>query len=228
MYFSIKKILIALPMAVLILCAGLTAQNKDFSSYCSDVLAIDAKPKSHFQETRLFIIHPMVKEKETIYHHFSKLTWKGNKVTRTYTGFKIIKGRKPRGNTGVGKTYKTQYIPDGLRKFCSSKSISKWEKKESVKLGNEKYMGYSFLIKIKGENKDGLVYLSPDGSLKAMSLGFPDSGLSHEKNMKENATVWYFEGSGDNLRLTKVRKYTVEKKGSIPVITTVTSKFSEF
>lgn len=227
MNLPFKKTLFAV-MLILIFSTVQAGQEKDFSWYSSQVLAIDAKPGSHVEETKLFIIHPLIKQKETILRHISKLSWKGNKCIRTFTGFKVVKGRKPRGDTGVGKKVRYHYISKELKNFCSSKAVTGWNIKDSMKLDETTCQGYSFMIKISGQVKEGMIYLSGDGMLKAMALGFPENGISHAKEMKDNATVWYFKTEGGKLRLTGIKKYTVQKKRGIPIIKTVNVKFGNF
>ncbi len=66
------------------------AEDYDFKKAADKILSIDAKPGYHVQTTRFLIIHPLIKDRETSFIHYSKLTWKNNKCTKTVTNFKKI------------------------------------------------------------------------------------------------------------------------------------------
>ena len=206
----------------------LNAQDNNFSHYSKQILAIDAKPKAHLSSTKMIILHPLIKDKEIIINHISRISWKGNKCTRTITGYKQLKGKKAKGKTGVGQTFKYKYIPKNLRSFCSSKKISKWKKSHKLKLEKKSYKGYSFDIVFNGKKRKGSIYLTKDGQLKAISFGFQKAGISHAKTMKESATIWYFDIIKNKTRLVKIVETTAEKKSGFPFVKIITETYSKF
>lgn len=204
------------------------AKDYDFKKAADEILSIDAKPGYHVETTRLLVIHPLIKDRETILIHYSKLTWENNQCTKTVLNFEKVKGVKPKGNTGVGQSFNYQYIPEELKNFCKSAKISAWEKKSGMKLDKKEYNGYSFYAQLSGEKRISLLYLSDSGEIEAVAFGFPESGISHANEMTDKGTIWYFKKINGKIALVKIIELTAEKKKGIPIIKKVTKEFNRF
>ncbi len=223
-----NRIILSISLLTVLSLTVLYAGNSEFSGFSRQVLAIKARPTSHTENNKIIILHPMIKDREVEMVHTSKLSWKNNKSTRTFLSFRQIKGKKAKGDRGVGKTVNYFYIPKDLKEFCSNAKISDWKKNNSLTLDKKASRGYSFIATLKGERRKSNLHLDGGGKLKAIGFGFPEEGISHEKTMKDDAITWYFDQVQGKTRLVKIYKITTEKKGGIPIIKIKTERFSGF
>jgi len=227
MNFLVKFLVSASTLLLFLSIAETQAVSGDFSSYSQQVVSIAAKPTGHFQEIRLLVLHPMIKNRDIIIEHRAKLTWDGERCTKTITDFKQRKG-KTRGETGVGKSFNYSYIPENLKQFCTASRISGWHPRSGLRLDGAAFNGFEFTANVEGKKKKSILYLSGNGDIHAISFGFPEEGISHDNNMKEDATLWYFRKTQGNLGLYKIVEITVQKKSGIPVIKKSIQVFSGF
>ncbi len=207
--------------------SALYAGGSSFSDFSRQVLGINARPGYSVDHSRILILHPMVKDREVIMVHESKLNWQGNSCTRTIVKSRQLKGKRAKGSI-EGKTVPTYYIPKKLKEFLTSARISNFKKSGRLKLDKRPCPGYSFTATVRGVARKGAVFINPDGSLKAISFGFPEAGISHARNMKDSGTTWYFTGRGNNMRLVKRLRVTTKKSRGIPVIKVETTTYSRF
>ncbi len=222
-----KKSIYAGSLTLLLMVSPAFSGNSEFARFSKQILSINARPGYSVDRTRMVILHPMIKEREVILVHESTLTWKGNVCTRTIVKARQIKGKKPKGSI-LGKSARTWYIPKDLRAFLTKARISNWRKSSSLKLDKKPSAGYRFSATLKGVKRFGELHINRDGSLKAISFGFPEAGISHAKNMKDSGTVWYFKGRAGNMRLVKRYSLTTKKSRGIPIIKLVTTTYSRF
>ena len=227
MKFSVKFFVSASALLLFFTIAEAQAASGDFSPYSQQVVSINARPTGHFQEIRLLVLHPLIKNRDIIIEHRAKLTWDGERCTKTITSFKQRKG-KTRGDTGVGKSFSYSYIPKNLKQFCTTSQISGWHPRNGLRLDGAAFNGFEFTAALEGKQKKSILYLSGNGDIHAISFGFPEAGISHNNNMKEDATLWYFKKIQGNLGLYKIVEITVQKKRGIPVIKKSTEVFSGF
>jgi len=196
-------------------------------SLIKDILKTSAHPEKHYQKLTIYILHPMVKDRESIYEYKSDLKWNGDRCQRTIRSFKVVKGIKPkRRNDSVGKSLKLIYPPKSLKKLFEG-GVFNWKKASSMKLDKKSYSGYTFTSMASGKNKTGRIYMN-GGRVAAVSIGFPDEGISHKKGMKANAEVWYFRYIDGKPAISEIKTYKLQKKGAIPVIQYFNEKFSDF
>lgn len=187
---------------------------------------ISEKPKVLLSNKFLYIIHPMIKkeDREREYKINGNLIWEANLCKITYTWYKQTKGPTSKSTIKIGETFSFNYPLNTLKNLLSENEFKGWEFSESLALDKQNFSGYKSTVVINGVEKNFQVYLKGN-QLYAVSLGFANTGISHEKNVKESADLWYFSKVGDQLRF--VKKFTIKasKNNSVPIIEKTTDNY---
>lgn len=213
------KLLLAAIFAIALSFQPLIGKEATFADFSAQILAISNQPTKHVETTRIFIVHPMVKDKETKMVHTSKLEWKDDQCTRTFTDFKQLKGNSIKGDKGIGKTVKFAYISDQLKKLCNNKNISKWQKFSSkMKLNKKAYWGFRFFIEMDGGKRECSVYTNDGNELAAIGYGFPKYVIPRLKGFKETATTWFFSKQDGKIVNSRIEEILTQKKNGIPIV----------
>lgn len=214
---------------LLLLCThSILASNKIFSKYANQALEPSAKPTKMITKSTIFILHPLVKEKESKYLFTSTLSWKGNICTAQVTSLKTLKGKKPRRKNSLKRATKFNYPPKKLKILLTKAIISNWRKAGDIKLEKRTISGYRFSALIDGVKRDAAFGIK-NGKIEAIILGFPNSGISHTKNMKDSGTIWHF-GKSKNGKLRLIREFSLiaRKSNGIPFVKRKKTDYSNF
>lgn len=190
------------------------------------ISSILEKPSVFLSNNYLYIIHPMIKkeDREREYIFKGNLNWKGDSCKITYTSYEQTLGPKSKSTIKLGETFRFNYPGNTLKIFLSENEFKGWEYSESLELDKQQFKGYKSMVVVDGVEKLFEVYLK-DNQLYAVSIGFAESGISHDKEMNESADFWYFEKDEGSLRLAK--KFTIEasKSNSVPVLKKTTENY---
>lgn len=214
---------------ILLLCSTSTfASNKMFQKYAALVLKSSAKPTKMITESTILILHPLIKQKESKYLFTSKLSWKGDNCTAKVTSLQTIKGKEPRRESSLRKAHKFYYIPQKLKKLLSRAGISNWRKASNIKLEKKRVPGYRFSAFINGIKREAAFGIK-NGAIEAIVLGFPNTGISHAKNMKDSGTIWYFK-KNKTCNLTLIRSFSLmaKKSNGVPFVKRTEINYSNF
>ena len=188
-----RMFLAVLCISIVLFSGGLYAgrSSDSITKYKKQILAITVKPKLQKVDTKLLIIHPLIKDRKSRSVITSRIIWSGNHPKIKILSVKRISGRTMGIKRGARGAHRYYYPSKRLVDLLTKGTISNWHFSSSIKLKKRLFSGYKFEAKISGVVRKGAVCLK-GGKLYCVNLDFAKGGISHARNMSDRADIWYF------------------------------------
>ncbi len=206
----------------------LEPSDYQLSKFISEIEAISEIEKTYTTEKRHLILMPfMTREERNVKIDWaSNITKEGDEYKQIFTKFDVKKGKNVRDKgdkVELGKIYPYQTAKDLLLiKLSKIDKKAIFKKKDDFIMDEKSYTAYIAQTEIAGSMNDFCVIYSGDN---LVGLYYFPHEITHEKNMRKDASVYRFAGSDNDLRIKSLFISTAQKSNGVPSISSTLMEY---